>query len=334
MQPWLEGLTLNQLKALAVLMGSPCSGTKKIRIAGIREAIAQATPHEKLDTGLSLLSIDMGIRNLAFTHISAPVVQGSDGAYQYGKPTIEAWRRLSVSDSQKTPTTAKSGKSSIGNEGDESRSPIKAGKESFEPIDFAAHAYNFIDHILTKHKPNRILIERQRFRSSGQAAVQEWTLRVGVFEGMLYAALRSLAEERQLHLSVEPMLPDRVNRSWLKNFTLPEDGKGEKLNNVRMKQAKIRLVCEMLEETGTKSQFAVSKQLQGFTKDFVAIRKKETKTGKSRSNGIGKLDDLSDSLLQGLAWINWQNNRVRLISLGKEAFDLPNTQNLDRHLST
>lgn len=324
-KPWLETLTLNQLQRLAVLIGSPCSGTKAVRITGIREAITQVAQDENQGAGLSLLSIDMGIRNLAFAHISAPAIQGAGGLYQYGKPKIEAWRRLSVSNPREMPTAVQSGEPSVGEEHEKSGSlsaqVAKAGNESFEPIDFATHAYKFIDHMLTEYKPNRILIERQRFRTGGQAAVQEWTIRVGVFEGMLYAVLRALAEERKLHLSVEPMPPGRVNRSWLQDSTSTELVQGKRLSGRDVKQAKIRLVCEMLEERGTKSHFAVGKQLRPLTEDFIAVWK-ETKTRKSTSHRIGKLDDLADSLLQGLAWINWQNNRVRLTSLGKEAFDL------------
>ncbi|KEF61782.1 uncharacterized protein A1O9_03352 [Exophiala aquamarina CBS 119918] len=325
-KPWLETLTLSQLQRLAVLIGSACSGTKPVRIAGIREAITQVGQYQKPDVELSLLSIDMGIRNLAFTHIKAPVLLGSEGLYQYGKPKIEAWQRLTVLNPQGMPRAVRSGKSSTGEDGDGSGPPspqtAKTGKESFEPIDFAMHAYKFIDHMLTKYKPNQILIERQRFRTGGQAAVQEWTIRVGVFEGMLYAVLRTLAEERKLQLQVEPISPGRVNRSWLQDSKSPGVVQGKRSSSRDVKQAKIRLVCEMLEEKGTKSHFTVSKHLRPFTDAFLSAWKKETRAKKFTVNGIGKLDDLADSLLQGLAWINWQNNRVQVTSLGEEAFDL------------
>lgn len=325
---WLEALTLDKLQRLAVLIGAPCSGTKAVRIAGIREAITKAAPCENPSAGLSLLSIDMGIRNLAFTHIKAPAIPGSDKLYQYGRPKIEAWQRLSVSSSHEIPADVESGKAGVWGEGDGlgSLSPqvAKPRKESFEPIDFATHAYTFIDHVLRKYNPNQILIERQRFRTGGQSAVQEWTIRVGVFEGMLYAVLRTLAEERKLQLRVEPMQPARVNKSWLEGSKSIEGIEGKRLSSRDVKQAKIGLVCEMLEERGTKSRFTVSKQLLPLKEDFISAWKKETRTRKpsGNGNGIGKLDDLADSLLQGLAWINWQNNRVRLSSLGEKAFDL------------
>lgn len=323
---WLEGLTLVKLQRLAVMIGTPSSGTKPVRIAAIRGAIDKAAPLGKTSTGLSLLSIDMGIRNLAFTHIKAPALLSSEGFYQYGQPKIEAWQRLSVSTPEAIPATCKTRKagSLVQENGcqSESAGSAKAKKESFEPIDFAAHAYRFIDHVLKAYKPDQIVIERQRFRTGGQASVQEWTIRVGVFEGMLYAVLRAIAEERKLHLQVEPMQPARVNGSWLEGSESAKKAQEKKLSSRDVKQAKIALVCKMLEEKGKQARFTVSQQLQPFTEDFTSAWKKEARAKKSASSGIGKLDDLADSLLQGLAWINWQNNRMRLSSLGKDAFDL------------
>ncbi|KAK5061321.1 hypothetical protein LTR84_007863 [Exophiala bonariae] len=323
---WLESLTLVKLQRLATIIGSPSSGTKAVRIAGIREAIDKAAPLDKTSTGLSLLSIDMGIRNLAFAHIKAPAILGSDGFYQYGQPMIETWQRLSVSTPEGSTTSVQARKAGPPVEENGLRSGpapgAKAKKESFEPIDFAAHAYRFIDHVLKTHKPNQILIERQRFRTGGQASVQEWTIRVGVFEGMLYAVLRALAGERKLNLHIDPMQPARVNGSWLEGSDSPKTAQGKRLSSRDVKQAKIALVCRMLEGKAKHSSFTVSEQLQPFTEDFTSVWKKEARDKKSANGGIGKLDDLADSLLQGLAWINWQNNRIRLRLLGKEAFDL------------
>jgi len=36
---------------------------------------------------------------------------------------------------------------------------------------------------------------------------------------------------------------------------------------------------------------------------------------------MGKLDDLADCLLQGMAWIKWEQNRKLILSKGIEALD-------------
>jgi len=37
---------------------------------------------------------------------------------------------------------------------------------------------------------------------------------------------------------------------------------------------------------------------------------------------MGKLDDLADSLLQGMAWIQWEENKSEVLKNGIEALDL------------
>lgn len=356
-KPWLETLTLKKLHRLAVVVGSPCSGTKATRIAGIRDAMADArraaarigrrapipAPPQGSGSGpgLSLLSIDMGIRNLAFAHLTAPVrhAGGAGGldSVCYGKPTLEAWQRISVASSPivvgKDVVVVDDGESGEADQDThrESAATDKTlAKESFEPIDYAGYAYALIKHLLHVYKPNQIVIERQRFRSGGQAAVQEWSIRVGVFEGMLYAVLRTLLEERRADVVVEPVLPARVNRLWLDGVE-PEESQGssKRLSGRDTKRAKIDIVGGLLADCQSdKSQLELSTLTRPLADEFLSVWKKVTSQTTKRNStprsdvGIGKLDDLADSLLQGLAWINWQNNRLQLDAKGESAFDL------------
>ncbi|KZZ87121.1 Mitochondrial resolvase Ydc2, catalytic [Ascosphaera apis ARSEF 7405] len=91
-------------------------------------------------------------------------------------------------------------------------------KESFSPALYARHAYSLLTSLITKYNPTHILLERQRFRSAGSSSVQEWTIRVGMFEAMLYAVLHTLRRERgdkltQIH--VEGVDPKKVARYWM-----------------------------------------------------------------------------------------------------------------------
>ncbi|KAL2393170.1 hypothetical protein ABEF93_000447 [Exophiala dermatitidis] len=436
---WLNKLTLAKLHRIAVSVGSPCSGTKAARVAGIQHAIINSgvigkttgTDKEaRLGVGtvgaragtrdLSLLSIDMGIRNLAFAHLTAPAPAPAPASTEtqrdrrlqydyYSTPTLREWRRLEVasasapesawssllplvksdldsvsevaggsssssnsspgsdasaanggseeptvtdpssSESESTPSKPRKKTKSKKSSSSSALPPettLTKEKESFEPIDYAAHAYHLITSLLQTYKPTHILIERQRFRSGGRAAVPEWTIRVGVFEGMLYAVLRTLVEQGKVEVLVEPVQPGFVNRYWLereggdigmtmsmsaqeKHEELESAGKVGRLSGRETKRAKIDLVGRILtaQEKDT-PMVLVNKDLEEVTAQFVSIWQKDKKVKRKSAKdtttstaSISKLDDLADALLQGLAWIHWQNARRRLHVLGREGVE-------------
>ena len=315
-QPWLEMLKLAELHRLAASLGSPSSGNKSVRINSIRRSLQEATQRSRnaTDEDLSIISIDMGIRNLAYCHITSPLAAVplvSDPL----SVRLEAWQRTSIGKAPLDVSTlsAKSEKKVVAPE----PPTITAEKESFEPIDYAGYAYTFLRGIIDQHNPTHILIERQRFRSGGQAAVQEWTIRVGVFEGMLYAVLRALAEQKLHKIEVVPVLPVQVNQYWmLQQSRTPAEKLGGRLQAKAMKQHKIKLVGKLLEESRVRStQISLSATaLQ--TKDAFLAKLYGVKS-REKVHEFKKLDDLSDCLLQGLAWVNWQRN-CTLVSQNEE----------------
>ena len=323
---WLETLTLDKLSRLATQIGTPCSGTKPMRLDGIRRALL-GTKDNKNDGNnleeLSLLSIDMGIRNLAFAHVTTTVnrTRGPHTPLQYGKPQLQAWRRIAVSESLRDlgqiPGTKDNTSASPTSAEDQ---PAAAFKESFEPVDYARHAYSLIKYLLQTYQPNQIIIERQRFRSGGGSAVQEWTIRVGVFEGMLYSVLRTLMEEGKMNLRVDPMLPNRVNRFWLEDGTARLPTAKTKLTGREVKKAKIELVASLLQDSN--ASIHIAQELEPSVAEFVSSCKKASLGKRTASASNSKLDDLADSLLQGLAFIHWQNNREYIKVFGQDAIDM------------
>ncbi|KAJ6123859.1 hypothetical protein N7471_011176 [Penicillium samsonianum] len=239
----------------------------------------------------SILSIDMGIQNLAFAHLRVPrsgvqVPGGGIDAAHPPIPELTAWHRLAVSEisslnlipGDKTsiikPGEPRSG-SGDATESPQAILPIETGKnipvktakftkekDSFSPDLYAANAYTLISSLIAAYRPTHVLIERQRFRSGGGSAVLEWTLRVGVLEGMLYAVLHTLRQERGgevADLVVRGVEPRRVVRYWLEGGSgsgSSDPGKGDtdeksevekqtkkkKPNAREVKKAKIDLV--------------------------------------------------------------------------------------------
>jgi cruciform cutting endonuclease 1 len=218
----------------------------------------------------SILSFDMGIQNLAFAHLLVP---RSESKGIDAPPALEltAWHRLAVSEISTLnlsgsddngifkPVVTDPFKGTIPEsepepepEKDQPAKSPKNEKEkpSFSPDLYAANAYTLISSLLSAYRPTHVLIERQRFRSGGGSAVQEWTLRVGVLEGMLYAVLHTLRHERGdvADVVVRGVEPRRVVRYWLEGAQEKEDAgekaeeKGKRLTARDVKKAKIDLV--------------------------------------------------------------------------------------------
>jgi cruciform cutting endonuclease 1 len=215
----------------------------------------------------------MGVRNLAFAHLRVSRSSGSASASPDPDhpPELEltAWHKLAVSEISNlnlipTPLDDPSIPSETTLPVTKAKSKEKEKeKENYIPSLYAQNAYKLITSLLEAYKPTHILIERQRFRSGGGSAVQEWTLRVGVFEGMLYAIIHALREERGGSLQdvvVQGIEPKRVVRYWLEGGTVKDtnekgdDGKAKRLTARDVKKAKIDLVAGWI-SSGMKHQY-------------------------------------------------------------------------------
>lgn len=308
-----------ELQNLAALTGNPVSATKTQLISCLEQDYerTQDAYSAQSERGglrdLRILSIDMGIRNLAFALLTSRVQQQSRSK-EVQKPVVELWRRIAVSATStgRLETTPVNGEHH--NSVDRGTSPM-AVKESFEPNVMATYALEYARYFAAL-RPTHILIERQRFRSGGGSAVQEWTIRVGMFESMLYAIFEALQGRDGFHAVMQPILPARVNKFWLETEgvlppTCDMTQKSSKLSSVRAKLLKIELVRRMIQHDQTDGRDALVSfggQTQTMCKLYSA-----GSNGRS-SRGGGKLDDLSDSLLQGLAWLRWLDYKLRHVT--------------------
>lgn len=333
------------------------------------------------NTEMSILSIDMGIRNLAFAHLlvrpqsSASITEKPKTqartrtrAKKTAEVTLNAWHRLDITNdgipstfpglaeeakAAQSPTLSESESESESALSESKKSTKEKEKDTFSPPLYAHHAYTLLTTLLQTYKPTHILIERQRFRSAGGSAVQEWTLRVGVFEGMLYTVLYTLARQGFLthagtgadagdgdRMMVPVPLakgvePSRVVRYWEDRVLSPpasEEKKKKKKKGKTSKEgkkAKIDVVGGWLRdagETGSGSGGDISTslsvgndvELQNTVNAYLAKwqGKREKSRDKALKKDIGKLDDLADCLLQGMTWLEWQIIRGRVVREG------------------
>ncbi|KAL8930189.1 MAG: hypothetical protein Q9208_000806 [Pyrenodesmia sp. 3 TL-2023] len=286
---WLRTCKLKQLGAIARATGVNSSGTKPVLITNIQDALtskqtATSTPTPRRNHDYHILSIDMGIRNLAYCHLSLPSTWLS--AVKSKKtnpgniiPEIKHWARIDVSKS-----------TNYNNIDSDEQTKATQIKESFDPSTYASHAHHLLTHTLLPLAPTHILIERQRFRSMGGSSVQEWTLRVNMFEAMLYATLHTLRQAGKWEGEVLPVEPNKVSRFWIGGEERGR-GKGEKTKKRKMAMAR--------ELVAGGTEVVVERRTEGLWGEV---------TGRAEGKA-GKFDDLADSLLQGLAWVRWEENR-------------------------
>ena len=343
---WLTTLKATQLKAVATAIGLPSTGTKHLLTTRLIESLPSSKFYiagsalENSKHGYHrVLSIDMGIRNLAYCQIAVPCTQGvsqlstrKKDAPKHNLPIIEAWDRISIA---KTPSD------SIGTV-ELSEATAKSPKESFSPPVLAVHAYTLINHLVLNASPlspQDILIERQRFRSMGGSAVQEWTLRVNMFEAMLWAVLETLRARGLWTGNVWAVEAGRVQAWWVgtegegreatiegsENDTGKEARAGEVVVEARPdrgakrakqgKEDKIALVRRWLSDA---NMMKLKGKAERMGEMYLAKGSSKTRSRNAAKDEekLGKLDDLADCLLQGMAWVRWEENRRRILEHG------------------
>ncbi|KAL8956175.1 MAG: hypothetical protein Q9183_006390 [Haloplaca sp. 2 TL-2023] len=308
---WLEKLKQKNLQAICRAIGVNSTGTKATLRENIHhglnpDAFTAQRKTNKQDA-YSIISIDMGIRNLAYCHLSLPDSWPDAPSPEPQIPTLKAWSRIDVStQTHLTPPSLNPKTRQL------SEDHLEKKSESFDPPTYAAHAYNLLTKTILPHEPTHILIERQRYRSIRSTAVQEWTLRVNMFEAMLYSTLHTLSQRGHYNGLVVPMSPNKVSRYWL-----PYDQRAAR-SDKHTKRQKMEVARDMV-TNGWGVHFesqdpgvpmgTVPEKMSRTKKDFL------TKSGKARMGG--KFDDLADSLLQGLAFVKWDENKRAALEKGE-----------------
>jgi cruciform cutting endonuclease 1 len=302
-------LKLSQLKQLTQKCGLPSTGTKPILTKRLYDEITKSTASSPKDV-TRILSIDMGIRNLAYCILEVPR-QKKGGVKR--NPIVQAWHRLAVSSAPKILPI------------DEKAKKVKkeVEKESFTPTTLSQTAYTLLRKRLLVLKPTHVLIERQRFRSMGSKHILEWTIRVNMFESMLYGVLCTLKEEGIWTGSVEAIAPGKVGPFWVgEDVDVDAQGKLRKSKSAKIqnKGAKIDLVKRWLE--GETALELGNAEVEGMARAYKEKWKRGVGGGKAvmidDGEKMGKLDDLADSLLQGMAWIQWEENKKLALKRGVE----------------
>ncbi|TKA27220.1 hypothetical protein B0A50_04557 [Salinomyces thailandicus] len=340
----LTRLSSGLLKHSAFLMGLPTTGTKAELDHAIRTRLSRGSERFK---GGRIVSVDMGIRNLAYCVLDVPLAddrrQDSDLCSSDRPMELTQWSKrdllLPTREKRNDPGGAgqegkPTGTVDATTRGRQRKPAVKTvvSSAAFTPYMLSKTAYEVVKDLL-RHKPDAILIERQRFRSGGQAAIQEWTVRVNMLESMLWACLHTLQERNDTRLGAFPTVhavsPATVAKFWAArdNVALePQaqhyDGSSEgsrSLPSIGMprqkvdKKDKVAVVRSWVNSGG----YALPLQFVGDAAQTAAIFQ-EKLDGKTRKRAIeggpafDKLDDLADCLLQAVAWVKWDENTWKI----------------------
>jgi cruciform cutting endonuclease 1 len=234
-------VTAKAVQALLVRIGSASSGTKNILHERFKRDISQPRLHERRPDGdarkketrgkkLRIVSIDMGIKNLAYCDAS---VDYSDGNLTNPKMDIIRWNKLNLVDAMRDLRWDRPSPSLI-NDGSANTD------EEMDPYSLSVlsrTAYRFVRDTILSVEPDIILIERQRWRSASSTAIQQWTVRVNTVEAMLWATLETILRESQTRLSSQKGVngardyevfavdPKRVGQYWLEQHAKAVHGK-------------------------------------------------------------------------------------------------------------
>lgn len=230
MAPKKLAVTSKALQVLLTRIGSASSGTKSTLLARFQRDIQRPgfcyrQPNPKngrsssKNAKLRIMSIDMGIRNLAFCDAEVSHVSGNGQGFD-AHMSVLRWKKLDLV----SKTDLKSTRVLMGD--DSAVEVVDDEGDQFSPSVLSRTAYHLIVKEVLSVNPDVVLIEKQRWRSGGGSAVQQWTLRVNTLEAMLWAILETLKQRGQSHDShgapvsanqyqVFAVDPKRVGQYWL-----------------------------------------------------------------------------------------------------------------------
>ncbi|KAF1983004.1 ribonuclease H-like protein [Aulographum hederae CBS 113979] len=186
----LDRLTQSLLRPRIPLVDSfsPSSTAASSKKAKAREKDASIKAKEDTPVdaaGHRILSIDMGIKNLAFC--VCDVTLPSSPSTGSGTLNVVAWRCLDLLAEPVFPSPSPSSSQD---------QPPSDDADPFHPSTLAPRAYYLLSELLDTYQPATILIEHQRWRSMGGKGVLQWTIRVNTLESIFYGVLTAVRMER------------------------------------------------------------------------------------------------------------------------------------------
>jgi cruciform cutting endonuclease 1 len=231
-----KGPTVKAVQEVLQRIGEATAGTKDVvQTRLLTKAVCSKIPQtnwldgeQKQRRRSRILSIDMGIKNLAYcvADVEQPTSAGGTTNMEF-----RIWRRLDLSEAfQKYEGYQDGTRRSLGKE---AVVECQESEDVFSPESLSRMGYWFLRKILDDWSPDVILIERQRWRSAGSPTIQQWTVRVNTLEAVMWAVMTALKNERKkmFEWQMYAVDPKRVGHFWLDGATTPQASKKKARNS-------------------------------------------------------------------------------------------------------
>ncbi|KAL1612284.1 hypothetical protein SLS60_000508 [Paraconiothyrium brasiliense] len=235
-----KGPTVRAMQVVLQSIGEATTGTKDVlQTRLLTKALYNKFPHSLLRDGVvktpRILSIDMGIKNLAYCVAD---VERPTPTRDSTNMNIRSWRRLNLSEAFRDNSLG-------GNQESLAREAALDGREDedlYTPQNLSRMAYWFLSKALSDWSPDIILIERQRWRSSGSPTIQQWTVRVNTLEATMWAVMETLKSERVKYSQWQMYAvdPKRVGHFWLDGVTPTAEPKPAQASKKKASKSSIK----------------------------------------------------------------------------------------------
>lgn len=295
-----SNLKVCHLKQLACIIGSKQATTRTTRITNIlKQAAILENVRKKWvkNNNISILAIDTGISNFSYALFKMPYGDGINlSSNSSTEPILVDWNKFQLER-----------KFGLEEDWTMSLAPEDTYMIASKVTEFLMNMPSF--------PANLYAIERQRTRTMSSSKILEPVLKSNIIEHILFSNLRQLNANKEASYSVLSSDPQRMVQFWCGSTRKRQTAKESKI--VRINLVKDIISKSLGVNNGTTIRIGIPTiQVSGKLKDLLCANIKDFDKFSlykslgftSQINGVNKDDDLADSFLHSLAWLQWLYN--------------------------
>ncbi|EJS42909.1 cce1p [Saccharomyces arboricola H-6] len=295
-----------QLKSISFLIGAANGTTKELKRTYIQkqcEFLEQLRQQKMRHGKISILSMDAGVSNFAFSKMQL--------SNNNPLPKVLDWQKLNL----------------------EEKFFQNLKKMNLNPNETSQLVFDLTEYLFKSEPiPDMFTIERQRARTMSSRYILEPILKVNILEQILFSNLENKVRytnktqnASKLRYVVRSSDPHRMTSYWCipKEETLTGSKKSK--SNKYSKDLRIKLVKKIVSSSVFNSEPKNPTKLVEFSDiwgDRIRNALNEKKSFKlydileiQDNFGVKKDDDLADSFLHSLSWIEWVKNYETIAEL-------------------